>query len=133
MGTLLLTANFKYFVAGLYELGITSTASADPVANEVNATDVTFFIPNSALALDAFTEITSNGSNMSTVVDILEYHIVINDLVYSTGFQNGMQMTTTNGKNVTITTSDGDIYINQIKIIIPDYIVSNGVAHVIDG
>jgi uncharacterized surface protein with fasciclin (FAS1) repeats len=133
MGTLLLTANFNYFVAGLYEVGITSTSSFDPVASYVNATDVTFFVPNSAAALNAFTDITSNASNQSVTLNILKYHIVMNDLVYSTEFQNGMQLTAATGKNITITKQDGDIFVNQAKIITPDYLVCNGVVHVIDG
>lgn len=135
MGTLLLTAQskFNYFVAGLYEVGITSTASFDPVANEVNATDVTFFVPNSAEALEAFTNITSNATNEANLLDILKYHIVVNDLVYSTGFKDGMQLTAATGKNITITVDNGNILVNQATIITPDYIVSNGVVHIING
>jgi uncharacterized surface protein with fasciclin (FAS1) repeats len=135
MGTLLLTAQskFNYFVAGLYEVGITSTASFDPLADEVNATDVTFFVPNSAEALEAFTNITSNATNEANLLDILKYHIVVNDLVYSTGFKDGMQLTAATGKNITITVDNGNILVNQATIITPDYIVSNGVVHIING
>jgi uncharacterized surface protein with fasciclin (FAS1) repeats len=133
MGILLLQANFNFFVAGLYEVGITSVFSYDPVGNDVNASDVTFFIPNSADALNAFTDITSNMSSKVDVLDILRYHIVTNDLVYSTMFQDGMQLKTATGANITISKQNGDIFVNQAKIITPDFLVSNGVVHVIDG
>lgn len=133
MGTLLLTANFKYFVAGLYEVGIYNTSSFDPVAYDVNATDVTFFVPNTADALVSFTDVTSNATNMTNVLDILKYHIVVGDLVYSPEFQNGMQLTTATGKNITISKEGDVIFVNQARILTPDYIVSNGVVHVIDG
>jgi uncharacterized surface protein with fasciclin (FAS1) repeats len=132
MAVLLLQTNFNYYVAGLYEVGIISPTSYDPVGDAVNASDVTFFIPNSAEALNAFTDITQNISTKAGVLDVLKYHIVPNNLVYSTQFVNGMQMTTATGANVTITKQNGEIFVNQARIITPDYLVSNGVVHVID-
>lgn len=43
-----------------------------------------------------------------------------------------MQLKTATGANVTVTIQDGDTYINAAKITAFDYIVANGVFHVID-
>lgn len=144
MANLVLSSTFNYFYAGLLEAGITNPSAADKggnigqpfidlVANQVNGTDVTFFIPNSAVALEAWTNVTSSTKNSTSALDILKYHIVVNDLVYSTGFQDGMQLVTSTGKNVSIKIVHGIILVNQATITTRDYLVANGVVHVIDG
>jgi hypothetical protein len=143
MGTLVLTSTFNYFYAGLLEAGITDPSAADKggsigpaftdlIINQVNATDVTFFIPNSAAGLVSWTNVTSHAKNETNVLDILKYHIVVHDLVYSSDFKDGMNLTTSTGKNVSITIVNGIILVNQATITTRDYLVANGVVHVID-
>ncbi|KAF2235677.1 FAS1 domain-containing protein [Viridothelium virens] len=70
--------------------------------------------------------------NQSQVNVLLEYHIVIG-LYYSSDFINGSTLNTTAGVPILVTIdNDGDIYLNAAKITTPDYLVSNGVMHVID-
>jgi hypothetical protein len=62
-----------------------------------------------------------------------QYHIVPSFVGYSSLLKNGMVLKTAQGDNVTITVQDGgDIYVNAARVITSDYIVANGVVHVID-
>jgi uncharacterized surface protein with fasciclin (FAS1) repeats len=131
METLTLKPNFKYYVAGMDVLGITTPESYDPVADAVNVPNVTIFVPNSAAALEAFTNITQSNPGNTTTLDILKYHIVDGYLGYSTTLQTG-QLTTATGQNITITKQGGTIFVNQAKITTPDYLTFCGVVHVID-
>lgn len=90
--------------------------------------DSTYFAPNSALAL---THIPPNG-NQSTYNALLEYHC-ISQLVYSTDLINGTELPTFNGGKILITVDeDGTIYANTAKVIGTDYLVFNGVMHILD-
>ena len=44
----------------------------------------------------------------------------------------GKTLQTLLGINLTITVLDGSIYVNAAKVVAPDYLLSNGVMHVID-
>ena len=37
-----------------------------------------------------------------------------------------------NGESLTITLSNGTVFVNSAKVVTPDVLVSNGVVHVID-
>ena len=41
-------------------------------------------------------------------------------------------MKASNGINLTIHVQDGETYVNSAKVLSTDYIISNGVVHVID-
>jgi fimbrial isopeptide formation D2 family protein len=49
----------------------------------------------------------------------------------STDLYDGMELTTVQGQNITITI-DGDVFVNDAQVIIPDVLACNGVIHVID-
>lgn len=51
---------------------------------------------------------------------------------YSTLLKDGMQLKTAQGKNMTVTVQDGEMFVNAAKVTATDYIVANGVVHVID-
>lgn len=61
-----------------------------------------------------------------------QYHVVPKYVGYSSSLKNGTTLTTVEGTNLTITTHGEDIYVNAAKITTTDYLVSNGVIHVID-
>jgi Fasciclin domain len=42
-------------------------------------------------------------------------------------------LTTVSGGSVNITVTNGTVYVNSAKVIVPDVLVANGVVHVIDG
>jgi hypothetical protein len=46
--------------------------------------------------------------------------------------KNGNVYATQGGGNVTITTSGADVFVNNAKIVKPNLVIPNGVAHVVD-
>jgi uncharacterized surface protein with fasciclin (FAS1) repeats len=104
-------------------------------ASILNATssglDQTYFIPNSAAALAS----TLNASleTQQNFEKVVGYHILSGMVAYSTSFTNGSQFTTLSGLPIVVTVlDDGTIYINSAKVLSSDYIVMNGVMHMID-
>jgi uncharacterized surface protein with fasciclin (FAS1) repeats len=93
--------------------------------------DVTFFIPNSAAALANATLLAQN-STAAELQALFQYHIVPEFVGYSTLLKTGMSLKTMQGANLTITIQDGEIFVNSAKVIASDFIVANGVMHVID-
>jgi uncharacterized surface protein with fasciclin (FAS1) repeats len=93
--------------------------------------NLTFLAPNSAKALASFEDVKSTISNSTALGVWIDYHF-IDQLIYSTGFVNGTQLTTAAGLPVLVTLHNGDIYINDAKIIARDNLVVNGVFHIID-
>jgi uncharacterized surface protein with fasciclin (FAS1) repeats len=61
-----------------------------------------------------------------------EYSCVSGMVVYSPLLTNGKTFKTVQGSDVTITVQNGSTYVNAAKISVPDYLVSNGVLHVLD-
>jgi uncharacterized surface protein with fasciclin (FAS1) repeats len=120
-----------------YFLSIAQHWSSWPSYNDslVNSTsfgpDQTYFIPNSATALAS----TLNASleTQENFGELLGYHILSGTVAYSTSLANGTQFKTLSGLPLMVTVlDDGTIYINSAKVLSSDYIVVNGVMHVID-
>jgi hypothetical protein len=61
-----------------------------------------------------------------------EYACVHGEVAYSSLLTNGKTLQTVLGSDVTITVQNGSIYVNAAKIIDPDYLLSNGVLHILD-
>jgi len=100
--------------------------------NEVlEISNVTFFIPNSAAALAEATQLAQN-STAADLQALFQYHIVPDFVGYSTLLKTGMSLKTMQGTNLTITIQNGEIFVNSAKVIKSDFIVANGVMHVID-
>jgi uncharacterized surface protein with fasciclin (FAS1) repeats len=92
---------------------------------------MTFFAPNTQGALNEFSAIAPNMSQ-AELAATFDYHAVPNFLGYSSQLKNGMQLQTEEGTNVTITIQGNTTYVNGAKIITSDYLVANGVVHLID-
>ena len=92
---------------------------------------MTFFVPNTAIALAKFNDISPNIS-AADLTALFDYHIVPDTVLYSPGFMNGTTLKTTQGDNLTITKVGNDTYVNDAKILEPDYMIVNGVIHTID-
>jgi uncharacterized surface protein with fasciclin (FAS1) repeats len=123
-------AGLEYFISILNNGGYLNMANTY-VNNVLLLPDVTFFIPNSAIALANATKL-SQTSTQAEQQAVFEYHVVPSMVAYSPQLQNGLSLKTAQGTNLTITVQDGDTYVNAAKIIAFDYIVANGVVHVID-
>jgi uncharacterized surface protein with fasciclin (FAS1) repeats len=93
---------------------------------------VTYFIPNSAAALANASNIIKVNGSSDDLKALFEYHIVPGFVGYSPLLTNGTSLKTAQGDNVTITVQDGDIFVNSAKVVTSDWIVANGVVHVID-
>ena len=92
--------------------------------------NLTAFIPNNA----AFQAIGSalGTINMTTLAGIVGYHIVPDVVAYSSDIKSGMNLTSATNETLHITESNGSIYVNSAKVVVPNVLVSDGVIHVID-
>lgn len=71
--------------------------------------------------------------NKDTLKDILLYHVSKDKLMAKDVLElDGKEIELANGKKATITIKDGDVFINDSKVIITDIIAKNGIIHVID-
>ncbi|KAL8924105.1 MAG: hypothetical protein Q9208_004242 [Pyrenodesmia sp. 3 TL-2023] len=114
--------------------GLSGVAGALTRARLVDAvdslSDVTIFAPNNS----AFQAIGSALPNltMSQLASILQYHVVNGTVAYSSSLMDGMTVPALAGGDLRITISDGDVFVNSAKVLMPDVLVANGVVHVID-
>ncbi len=65
------------------------------------------------------------------LTDILLYH-VLGAQVLSTDLSNGQTATTLNGRDITVTIENGNVFINNAQVTVADIVTDNGVVHVID-
>jgi len=92
---------------------------------------MTFFAPNTQAALSAFTSLAPTLTS-AELAATFNYHAVPNFIGYSSELTNGMQLQTVQGTNVTITIQGNETWVNGARIVVSDYLVANGVVHLID-
>lgn len=93
----------------------------------------TVFAPTDA-AFDALPEGTVNTllqDPTGALAEILLYHVV-GAKALSTDLSDGQMITTLEGTDVTVTLSEGNVFINEAQVTIADLEADNGVVHVID-
>lgn len=116
--------------AGLTEL--VEALKATSLVKVVDETpDLTVFAPNNA----AFEKLGPAAANLTVdqLTEILGYHVVAaGSPLYSTDFTDGAVIKTLQGQSVKVSIKDGNVFVNDAKVIIPDVLVANGVVHVID-
>jgi uncharacterized surface protein with fasciclin (FAS1) repeats len=96
----------------------------------LNLSDFTILIPTDA----AFNNIGSvlETANLSTLQEVLKYHIIPNNVIFSTALGN-VTVPSLQGTPLTFTVlPDGSAWVNNAKITFPNNILYNGIAHVID-
>lgn len=123
ISTTAVAANLTAFAGALTKANLVETVDT--------MKDVTVFAPTNA----AFAAIGSvaGSLNVTQLTDILKYHVVNGTIGYSSDLKNGQKLKALNGKDVTVTIeSNGDIYIDSAKVVLPNALVANGVVHVID-
>jgi uncharacterized surface protein with fasciclin (FAS1) repeats len=91
----------------------------------------TFFAPNTQAAVDTFNSMAPTMSQDQLAASF-NYHFVPGFLGYSSQLKDGMQLRTSQGTNLTITVQGNTTYVNGARIITYDYLVCNGVVHMID-
>jgi len=65
------------------------------------------------------------------LTQILFYH-VLNGVALSSDLSDGQVVATLQGQSVTVTFSNGNVFINDAQVIVADLLADNGVVHVID-
>jgi uncharacterized surface protein with fasciclin (FAS1) repeats len=114
--------NREYFWSG-YDPSFFNTVTA--------ATDMTWFVPNSVAALDGILD--ASPATQEQFIALASYHCIMGSVMYSTSLKNGTQLKMFSGLPATVRVlDDGTIYINSAKVIASDYLIENGVMHVID-
>ena len=74
----------------------------------------------------------SQNATTASLTSTLGDQIIPNFLGYTPSLTDGKVLTTQSGKNVTVTFSNGEWYINKAKIIAQNQITQFGVAHIVD-
>lgn len=118
----------------LPDVGVSAAIGAltatDLVQTVDTIADLTIFVPNNA----AFAGAASAFANASveTLTSVLTYHAVAGAVVFASDVTN-TTVPTVNGNDVTLSVgTDGTVYVDNAKVIFPNIILSNGVAHIID-
>lgn len=125
-------AKLSFFISLLTRAGFLSTDRDELTTELTNLPDTIYFAPNTEEALAQFSN--TNVSSADQLSDLLKYHVVSGTLLYSTDLKDGMNLTTLQGTNLTISVDgDGSKFVNGAKILEPDFLVANGVLHTIDG
>ena len=89
--------------------------------------DITVFIPID----EAFENIASVLESVD-LESVLTYHFLNDSIVFSPSLGN-VSATSLQGTDLTFSVfDDGSIFVNDAKIVFPNVILSNGVAHIID-
>lgn len=91
------------------------------------------FATNSRAVAEGFRNGTyNNGDTTSSALQYVEYNCIRGAVLYTPLLENGATFQTVQGNNITITVVGNDTFVNSAKVIGRDYLVSNGVAQVID-
>ena len=116
------SANLTAFLGAVSAAGLGETLDG--------ASDVTVFAPSNS----AFQGIASGLGNLSIadLTGILAYHVINGTVAYSSGLSNGTVVPTLGGGNLTVTISNGSVFVNSARVINSDILVSGGVVHIID-
>lgn len=96
----------------------------------LNISDYTIFVPTN----EAFENIGSvlQSADLQTLQSVLSYHIIPNNVIFSPSLGN-VTVSSLQGEDLTFTVlPDGTAWVNNAKIIFPNSILYNGIAHVID-
>jgi uncharacterized surface protein with fasciclin (FAS1) repeats len=92
--------------------------------------DLTIFVPNDAAFVAAASAF--EGASIETLTSVLTYHAVAGAVVFSSDIANGT-VKTVQGNELTLSVgTDGTVYVDNAKVVLPNIILSNGVAHIID-
>lgn len=69
---------------------------------------------------------------LQQLYELEEYACVHGEVAYSSLLTDGKTFQTVIGRDVAITVRNGSIYVNAAKVVDPDYLLSNGVLHILD-
>lgn len=124
-------AHWNFFIGIINKGGYLTVQDQPLIANVLFSPNMTFFAPNTAEALASFTNTTA-AMSQAELAAVFNYHIVPGFVAYSSLLESGMKLQTVQGDYLTITIVGSDTFVNGAKIINPDFLVANGVVHLID-
>ncbi len=124
MDTAIAAGNFNTLVAALQTAGLVDALKGDGPFTVFAPTDEAF----AKIPMDQLNALMANKMQLTPV---LTYHLVPGE-VMSTDMKNGMMVKTVQGDNLTISFSNGDVMVNDAKVVQSDIVCTNGVIHVID-
>lgn len=107
-----------------------SFGNLDPSGATEPSTDLTFFIPQNE-AFDAIGSVLA-GVDMATLSEVLEYHIIPDNIIFSLSIGNAGIASCQGGQLQFTVFDDTTIFVNGAKVVLPNILLSNGVAHVMD-
>ncbi|PVH70121.1 FAS1 domain-containing protein [Cadophora sp. DSE1049] len=119
--------NLSYFTE-INFFGVTDRPLIDSLLAE---RDKTFFLPNSAKALSNILR-SPTFANDETLLGYFGQYARCSKLVFSTDFVDGALLMTDGGVTVVVTVLEGEVYINNAKVLERDVLMANGVFHIID-
>ena len=111
--------------AAVLAAGLETTLSGDGPFTLFAPTDAAF------AALPAGTVDDLLADPTGALTDVLLYHALAAD-VRSTDLSDGQVATTINGKDITVSITNGNVFINDAQVTVADIVTDNGVVHVID-
>ena len=120
--------SFTTLIAALEATNLT------PVLADENNTFTVFAPTDDAFALLGDDAINALLADPETLADILLYHVLPGSAVTAeeAAALSGSTVTAANEDELSITSTDGNLFINDSKVIAKDVIASNGIIHVID-
>lgn len=141
-------------VALLNKAGLLSTTNRDLVSTIFGVPDITIFMPNSQKAIDSFTAMASTHSSQTDLASIFNYHVIPNFIGIAHHFTDGQQLKTSQGQSLMVTKQvsyfqswgegllcencrlmreqGNDTFVDGAKLISSDFLIGNGVLHVLD-
>ena len=123
--------NFSTLAAAIEQAELTSTLQSDGPFTVFAPTDTAFnqYLDTQQLTADDLLASPALG-------DILTYHVLSSEVMAQAAIDVASsemnQVVTVNGAKIAVSAREGDLYINQAKVLTADVDASNGVIHAID-
>ena len=121
-------SRFTTLVEGLKAAGLVDTLKGEgPFTVFAPTNDAFEKLPDGTL------EELLKAENKDKLTDILLYHVAKGKFdAKEVSNMDGKQINLANGKTANISVKDGEVFINDSKVIITDIMAKNGIIHVID-
>lgn len=121
-------SRFTTLVEGLKTAGLVDTLKGEgPFTVFAPTNDAFEKLPDGTL------EELLKAENKDKLTDILLYHVAKGKFdAKEVSNMDGKQINLANGKTANISVKDGEVFINDSKVIITDIMAKNGIIHVID-
>lgn len=95
--------------------------------------DTTVFVPSDQAFQAAGRAIMSPDADAALLRRVLLYHVVPGRVMFASGAGNvSLATEDADGKKLTMTVVDEDVYVDSAKVLVPNIILAGGVAHIID-